>query len=277
MSEAVAFQGEHGAWGEAALFQHFGEQVTARPVPTFENVFEAVAAGEVRAGVVPIENSLAGSILENYDLLLEHAALEICGEVRLPVRHCLLARPGVELGDVRHCYSHPQALAQSMPFLKQHSIEPRASYNTAVAARDVAAGDDPHAAAIAGARAAELYGLVVLAEGVQTRSDNNTRFLVIRRGEPGAEPANMASLVYTAPNIPGGLHRSLGAFAKLGLNLTKLESRPTRATPWEYYFYADIERADGALLDAAFLERLAGELDGVTEFVRVLGVYERGT
>ncbi|MFP5503125.1 MAG: prephenate dehydratase [Candidatus Sericytochromatia bacterium] len=268
----VAFQGEPGAYSEAAVLQHYGPAVEPVPCPSFDRVFEAVAHGEVDAGLVPIENSLAGSILENYDLLLAHE-LPIIGEERLSVRHCLLAKPGTRLEDVRVAYSHPQALAQSMPFLKAHGIEARPAYDTAGSARELASRDEPGAAAIASRRAAEIYGLEVLAEGIQTRQDNTTRFFAIALERPADLPREKASLVFSAPNVPGALYAGLGVLADHGLNMTKLESRPTKDTPWEYFFYVDLESPD---LSPELFSALNADLlaRGVT-FARVLGVYPK--
>ncbi|MDB5095918.1 MAG: putative prephenate dehydratase [Cyanobacteria bacterium RYN_339] len=263
----IAFQGEPGAYSEAALQARFGD-AGRLPCASFDQVFAAVAEGRAEAGVVPIENSLAGSILENYDLLLAHD-LTIVGEIRLPVRHCLLGKPGMRLADVKRAYSHPQALAQSLPYLKAHGIEPVAANDTAGAARALAERDEPGAAAIASLRAGALYGLDILAEGIQTRQDNTTRFFVIQLDRPADLAREKASLVFAAPNSPGALYDCLGRFARRGLNLTKIESRPTRDTPWEYYFYVDFEGD----LEPTALQALLDELRPSMAFVRLLGVY----
>lgn len=270
MGIKVAFQGERGAYSEAALIGHFGPEAEPVACPSFDRLFQAVADGTAEAGMVPIENSLAGSVLENYDLLLGHA-LPIVGEATLKVRHCLLAKPGTRLEDVKVCYSHPQALAQSMPFLKAHGIEARPVYDTAGSAKELSQRDEPGAAAIASARAAEIYGLVVLAEGIQTREDNTTRFFVIRREVPAGLPREKASLVFAAANQPGSLYHCLGVFLAHGLNLTKIESRPTLNRPWEYYFYLDFEGA----LTPEVVEVVMAELKPHMSFLRLLGVYPR--
>lgn len=270
----VAFQGEPGAYSEAATLVFFGDGIETVPCPSFEQVFAAVDGGTVDAGVIPIENSLAGSILDNYDLLLEHR-LPITGEVGLNVRHCLLGKPGTRLEDVKVAYSHPQALAQSMPFLKAHGIEARAAYDTAGSARELSRRDEPGAAAIASARAGAIYGLTVLAEGIQTRQDNTTRFFVIRRERPADLPAEKATLVFAAPNTPGSLYRVLGSFERRGLDLTRIESRPTRDTPWEYHFYVDVAAAPGQALPAEVMADLVAELGQSLPFLRVLGTYPR--
>lgn len=270
MSRSIAFQGEPGAYSEAAALAHFGPEARPRPCATFEAVFKAVREGSADAGVVPIENSLASSILENYDLLLEHD-LPIIGEVRLGIRHCLLARPGTRLEDVRWCYSHPQALAQCAPFLKEHGIEARVAHDTAGSARMLSERDEPGAAAIASAHAARRYGLAVVVPDIQTRQDNTTRFFVIARERPEGLASQKASLVFATSNRPGALHACLGAFADSGLNLTKLESRPTRDTPWEYHFYLDFE---GDAYGPAGLQALA-DLQGHVRYQRLLGAYPK--
>ncbi|HEY9854741.1 MAG TPA: prephenate dehydratase [Stenomitos sp.] len=270
MTRSVAFQGEPGAYSEAALLAHFGPTARPLPCPSFEQVFSRVSTGEADAGILPIENSLAGSILENYDLLLEHD-LPIIGEVRLNVRHSLMAAPGTPLAAIRWCYSHPQALAQCAPWLKAHGIEPRVAHDTAGAARLLAERPEPNAGAIASAHAAGLYGLQVLADGIQSRPDNTTRFFVVARTRPDALSSEKASLVFATANRPGALHACLGAFADAGLNLTKLESRPTRATPWEYHFYLDFEGDAGSPPGQRALEALQAH----ARFVRLLGAYPR--
>jgi prephenate dehydratase len=264
---AIAFQGELGAYSEAALQRRFGD-AERLPCASFEALFLAVVSERATAGVVPIENSLAGSVLENYDLLLAHH-LTIIGEVLLPVRHCLLARPGTRLADVRRAYSHPQALAQSLPFLRSHGIEAVAAYDTAGAARELAGRNEVGAAAVASARAADIYGLEILAEGIQSRLDNTTRFFVVARRRPTGLPAQKASLVFAAPNAPGSLYACLGHFAARGLDLTKIESRPTRDTPWEYHFYVDVVGD----LSQERLDDLLMALKASAEDVRLLGAY----
>lgn len=270
----VGFQGEPGAFGEAALRAHFGDRADARAYPTFEAVFEAVATGEVERGVVPIENSLGGSILENYDLLLAHD-LTIAGEVVLAVHHHLLAAPGTRLEDVTHACSHPQALAQCAPFLKRHGIRPCAATNTAAAARELSERPEPGAAAIASREAAARYGLAILAEDIQTRSDNRTRFFVLARAHPVELPSEKVSLVFTTTNRPGSLYASLAAFAARNLNLTKLESRPTGGTPWEYHFYVDFEAPESGPIAPEALRSLLKELAENLTSVRLLGAYPR--
>lgn len=277
MTQRIAFQGEAGAFGEDALRHRFGDDVEACAAGTFDDVFAAVEAGHADAGVVPIENSLHGSVLEVYDLLLQHSVV-IVSEVAIPIRHCLLGLSGVQMAELRTAHSHPQALAQCAPFLRRHGLRPHASYNTAGAARDVAATGDRQASAIASERAAGLYGLEVLARDLQEATANTTRFVVLDR--PGGtldHGGDKATLVFTTTNMPGALHAALGALAEAKVNLTRLESRPTRDTPWEYHFYLECGRADGAQILPEFLASVVEALDDATEFVRVLGVYPAAT
>jgi len=269
----IAFQGTAGAFGEAALVQHFGEDAPRTALPSFGAVVAAVAAGDVEAGVVPIQNSLHGSVLETYDALLASDGVHVVGEVRLAVRHCLLAAPGTRLEEITHARSHPQALAQCAEFLAQHGILPVAATNTAVAARDVAAlGAGSAHAAIASERAGALHGLEVLATDIQTRSDNTTRFFVLG-GHPADGPANKASLVFTTRNEPGALLACLEAIAEAGFNLMKLESRPAGDAMWEYAFATDVEMADRSELSVVTLDALVASLGERATSVRLLGRY----
>ena len=271
----VAFQGEPGAYSEAAVLAQYGSAALPLACPTFEALFAAVEAGQADCGMAPVENSLAGTVRESWDLLVAHH-LPIVGEVLLPVRHCLLARHGTRLADVRRAYSHPQALAQSAPFLVAHGIAPVPAYDTAGAARELAGRDEPGAAAIASARAAANYDLAVLADGIQARDDNTTRFYVIAREAPPDLPAEKATLVFGAAHRPGGLAAALASFATHGLNLLFIESRPTRETPWQYRFHVDLD-AGGAPITRERLAALVADLGGEAVGARVLGVYPRAS
>lgn len=269
----IAFQGSAGAFGEAALVQHFGEDAPRVALASFGDVVGAVAAGDADAGVVPIENSLHGSVLETYDALLASEGVHVVGEVRLAVRHSLLAFPGTRLDEITHAHSHPQALAQCADFLAEHGIAAVAATNTAVAARDVAElGEGSHRAAIASERAGVLHGLVTLASDIQARSDNTTRFFVLG-AQPVAGSANKASLVFTTRNEPGALLACLEAIAAVGLNLTKLESRPSGDALWEYAFAIDVEMPDHGELDRATVDALIASLAERATSVRLLGRY----
>jgi prephenate dehydratase len=277
----VAFAGEPGAFAEEAVLAFFTDP---EPVPmgSFPEVFEAVRGGRAVAGVVPVESSLLGTIRENLDLLYE-SGLPIVGEVSVPVRLALLALPGEQIESIERVYSISAALAQADAFLRTRSWTVQTTYNTAGAARLIAERGERAAAAVASARVAPIYGLEVLADGIQTGSDNRTRFAVIGRdplpagiARPGAVagPAK-TTLVFAVRNEPGSLFRSLGAFARRGLNLSRLESRPwtSRGARWEYLFWVDLDADPVEPEVAAALEDLRAE----TELVRVLGTYPRAT
>jgi len=275
----VAFQGEPGAFSEEAALAFFGEAAVARPAPTWRAVFEAVATGEDDAGVIAIESSLAGSIRETYDLLLEFydRGVRIVGEVSIPVRLALVALPGQSLDWIERVYSHAQALAQADAFLRSRDWQVMTTYNTAGAARMIADGRERRAAAIASPRVAGLYGLEVLADNVQSGDENRTRFAVLGLGDsPVATRAHdpgplKTTLVFAVRNVPGSLHRCLGAFATRGVNLSRLESRPARTARWEYDFWVDIDADAADPTCAAAIDDLRAE----AQMVRILGSYPR--
>ena len=265
--EIVAYQGEPGAYSEQGAVALFPE-TEHRPLPSIRTVFEAVEVGRARFGLVPMDNSQAGSINETYDLFLRHG-LHLVGETVVRVDHCLLALPGSALDDLEEVVSHPQAIAQCEEFLNALEVTVRAEYNTAGAAKQIADKRLERTAAIASQRAAELYGLEVLAERIQTYPDNYTRFGVLSRDSaPLAEP-DRSSLVFGVGHVPGSLYRCLGSFAERHLNLTKLESRPRAGRPWEYVFYADVQ-APSHLPE--MVDALA-ELSRHATFTRLLGTY----
>jgi len=265
----VAYQGEPGAFSETAVLALFP---SADPVPrhAFRDVFRAVEEGAVDYGMMPIENSQAGSINDTYDLLARGTA-RIVGEVIVPVRHSLMALPGTGLGDVRRVISHPQALAQCQEYLERLGVEVLAVHDTAGAARLVAEERRESEAAIAAERAAAVYGLDVLASEIEDDPQNQTRFVAVSTaGEPVGEPTK-TSLLFEVRSIPGALYRCLGPFAERNLNLSKLESRPLRGRPWEYRFYLDVDTGDR---DEGFV----AALDALREFtasLHVLGSYPR--
>jgi prephenate dehydratase len=263
----VAYQGEPGAYGEegARGLLPDAEHV---PVPSIRKVFEAVEVGRVDYGLVPMDNSQAGSITETYDFFLKHG-LHLVGETVVRVDHCLLALAGSTLDDLEEVISHPQAIAQSEEFLNALGVRVRAEYNTAGAAKRIADEGLHGTAAIASRRAAELYGLEVLAERIQTYPDNHTRFgALARHPSPLARP-DKCSLVFGVGHLPGSLYRCLGAFAERHLNLEKLESRPRPGRPWEYLFYADVEAA----ADRPEMVEALAELSEHATFTRILGSY----
>lgn len=271
----VAYAGEPGAFAEDAAIAAFGA-AGRMPVGSFRDVFRAVTDGTADAGLVPIENLLNGTVRENFDLLLEHD-LVIVGEVVVPVRLCLAALPGQQLDDIRRVYSHIQALGQAEVFLRSRPWTTLTTYNTAGAGKIIRDAVEREAAAVLSPRAAALFGLEVLAEDIQGDADNRTRFLVIARpgaaaGEPAGGPgARRTTLAFAVRNEPGTLLRALSAFASRGVNLSSLESRPSRTAAWEYVFWADLD-ADAA--DPACAAALDDLRDAAT-MVRILGSYPR--
>jgi prephenate dehydratase len=263
----IAFQGEHGAYGEEALRALHGPGVESVPVLTFRAVFESVAEGRVHGGVVPVESTLGGPVAENVDLLLEHD-LQITGELSLRIRHCLLAPAGRTVDGIERVMSHPQALAQCAGYLRRRGLLPVPETNTAIAARRVAEEAPPRTAAIASRMAAELYGLAVLDVGVEDSPDNHTRFVTLGPPPERAWTRRKTALAFTVENAPGALYRVLSAFSSRGLNVARLESRPQRRA-WEYVWCMDV---DGALEDPRVREAVdAAQAACIT--LRVLGSY----
>jgi prephenate dehydratase len=265
--DVVAYQGEAGAYGEEGALALFPD-ADHRPLPSIRTVFEAVEVGRAACGLVPMDNSQAGSINETYDLFLRHG-LHLVGETVVRVDHALIALTGSTIDELREVVSHPQAIAQCEEFLSALEVNVRAEYNTAGAAKRIAEEGLERTAAIASRRAAELYGLEVLAERIQTYPDNYTRFGALSRSPTPLGDPDKSSLVFGVGHVAGSLYRCLGAFAERHLNLTKLESRPRPGRPWEYVFYADVEApADRPEM----VEALAAVSEHAT-FTRLLGTY----
>lgn len=270
----VAFPGEPGAFSEEAIVRLWNG-VVAEPVPTRSpaDVAAAVTRGDVDAGILPVENTVAGSVVASYDVLAANEALHAVAEVVLPIRQLLLAATGATLGSIEIVESHPVALAQCARFLDRHpNYRTRVAPDTASAAQSVAEARSPHRAAIASQSAAQRYGLVVLAEDVQDRPDNQTRFLAVRTSPATLEPGRPArtSLVFTTRNEPGALLRALTPIAERDLSLSKLESRPT-GEPWTYRFFADFDHAAGDPRRDDVLTALRA----ATLTLRVIGTYQR--
>jgi prephenate dehydratase len=271
MSDAamkVAYQGEPGAYSERAVGVLF-PNATQLPCETIRLTFSRVTSGEADFGVVPVENSQAGSVNESYDLLLRSSLVQVVGEVVIRVDHALLAPSGARLERVQRAYSHWQALAQCEEFLTTHHIDPVPVHDTAGGARMVAERGRTDEAAIASVEAGAKLGLAVLAEHIQTHPDNLTKFGVIGTRDAGLGPANKTSLVMAGDDRPGSLFRALQPLADHGVNLTKLESRPRRGAPFEYVFYIDLDGStdDPNVAEALDLVRLH------TSMLKVLGSY----
>ena len=269
----VAFQGEPGAYSEAAVLEYFPQRVEAMGKSRFEHVFEAVENETVDYGFIPIENSLAGSIHRNYDLLREHE-LFIIGETRLRIRHCLISAPGVQKEQIQKVISHPQALDQCRGYLHRwQGVAVEQVYDTAGAVKQLAENHDQTTAAIASKRAAELYGMRILAEGIEDDAANFTRFLVLATQpvDPGSNAKT--SIVVSLINQPGSLFKALSVFALRDIDLTKLESRPLIGQPGEYLFYIDFV---GSTTDKN-VTRALNHLEEYATMLRVLGSYPRGS
>jgi prephenate dehydratase len=269
----IVYAGEPGAFAEDAVLAAFGD-VTRIPAASFRAVFDAVTAGDAAAGVVPIENVIHGTVRENYDLLVEYA-LTIHGEVMVPVRLCLAALAGQRLDEIERVYSHIQALGQAEGFLRSRSWQLLSTYNTAGAGKAIADAGERGAAAVLSPRAAALFGLEVLADDIGDLPDNRTRFLVLAPAEAELPPLldaparRRTTLVVAVRNEPGTLLKVLAVIAAHGLNMRKLESRPSRERAWEYVFWIDL---DGDVADPAMTAAL-DEVRGVTTMTRILGSY----
>jgi prephenate dehydratase len=270
-SLVVAIQGERGAFSHEAVLDLLGPETAVLPRPSFDALFDAVKDGTADRALVPIENSLAGSIHENYDRLRSRP-FHIVGETQLRIRHCLVGRPGATIEDLRQVASHPVALAQCRDFFARHPhVEAVAAYDTAGSVMALLRDGPLTRGAIASRLAAQTYGGQILLEEIEDDPQNYTRFLLLAR-EPGPPPGAGAktTVVFTLQNAPGALHRALGAFAARGLDLAKIESRPLRGRPWEYVFYLDVLGDPAGELAAALedLRALSGEF-------RLLGSYPR--
>lgn len=265
----VAFQGERGAFSEEAAVKLLGNDITLVPQPTFEATFAAVADDLADYILTPIENTLAGSVHRAYDLLLD-SELSIIGEVVIPISLHLIALPGASLNELRAVESHPMALAQCERFFSAHPwIEKVAAEDTAGSVREMMRRGDLARAAIASARAAEIYGGTVLREHLEDDSENYTRFLLLSDLVSTAATRNKLSLVFQLPDVPGSLYQALEPFARRGLNLMKIESRPLHGRPWEYRFYLDLRATPG---DPGVSEAVS-ELERLAVNLRILGSY----
>jgi prephenate dehydratase len=268
----VAFQGVHGAYSEEALRLYFGDGVDTLPCPLLKDVFIAVEAGRATFGIVPVENSVAGTVASAYELLMEHD-LRVQGEVVLHVHHCLIAPAGTALADIKVARSHPQALSQCEEFLARREIRALAHYDTAGSALDLSQDPQVGMAAVASALAAKLYGLSVIEHSIEDEPHNYTRMFIVGTGDPTPAEKNKTSLVFAMRDRPGALYDALGEFAKRGINLTKIESKPRRNKPWQYYFFVELEgHFQEPLIEAALASLLRS-----AAILKVLGSYPIGS
>ena len=266
----VAFQGEIGAYSEEAAFNFFGPSVKAEPCESVDDVFRIVEQRKVPFGIVPIENSLEGSISRVYDLLL-NSTVRVSGEMGLRVIHCLIANPGARVDLIRKVYSHPQALGQCQAFLRRLNCELIPSYDTAGSVKMVKEMGIADGAAIAGARAAAIYDMEIVAHEIEDNPNNFTGFFILSRQDSPPSGNDKTSIVFSVKHRPGALYQVLKELATRNINLTKLESRPTRQKPWDYNFYLDFE---GHCEDKASQEALE-YLKETSLFVKVLGSYPK--
>ena len=266
----VAFQGEIGAYSEEAAFRFFGTSTQTKPCESLEDVFKAVEEGEAQFGIVPIENSLEGSISRAYDLLLD-STLRVCGEAELRVSHCLIANPGARLDLIKKVYSHPQALGQCQAFLKHLDGELIPTYDTAGSVKMIKEKGITDGGAIASERAAEIYGMKVIAKEIEDNPNNFTRFFILSKQDSPPSGNDKTSIVFSVRHRPGALFEFLRELAARKINLTKIESRPTRQKPWEYNFYLDFEGHGEDKAPKEALEKLRDS----SVFVKVLGSYPK--
>jgi len=268
----VAFQGEIGAYSEEAAFRFFGNSIQVKPYEKLDDVFKVVEEGKAQFGIVPIENSLEGSISRTYDLLLD-SSLRVCGETELRVIHCLIANPEVTLDSIKKVYSHPQALGQCQAFLRHLNLEIIPTYDTAGSAKMIKEMGITDGAAIASTRAAEIYSMKILARDIADNPNNFTRFFILAKEDSPPTGSDKTSIVFSVKHRPGALYEFLKELAVRKINLTKIESRPTRQKPWEYNFYLDFE---GHREDKIAREALE-QLEQSALFLKVLGSYPKAS
>ncbi len=268
----VAFQGESGAYSEKAIQQFFGGSSESIPCETFADVFCRVERGSAEYGMIPVENSIAGSVNQSYELLMEHD-LRIYAEVIFSVHHMLLGTTGATIESLVSVRSHPQALSQCRHYIQKRNIRPQATSDTASSAHDLAAHPDPTVGVIASRDAAQLSGLEILDRNIEDFPQNYTRFFVLSTEDPERAPRNKTSIIFTTPHHPGALYECLGEFAVRHISLSKLESRPRASRPWQYVFYLDFE---GHCQDPECEAAISGLLRR-SSFVKLLGSYPAAT
>lgn len=270
MANTVSIQGFEGSFHQIAARQFFGKNIGILPCATFREVVESTKTGETDASVMAIENSIAGSILPNYNLL-HKSNLSIIGEVYLPIKQHLLVNPGVKLEDIKEVHSHPIAILQCMEFLTKHNWKLVETEDTALSAKHIHQRKSKHIAGVAGKLAAELFDLEIAAENIHTEKNNYTRFLILQKKAVEVANADKASLSFHTDHSRGSLARVLTRIAEGGINLSKLQSFPIPSNAWRYNFHADLEFES---LDQ--FQTVMKELLPVTEAIKVYGVYKNG-
>lgn len=269
MSEPVTFQGERGAYSEMAALQYF-PNAKVLPKKSFQDVFDSIETCEANYAVVPIENSIEGSINETYDLLLQ-TKTTVTGEIYQRVRHCLIVNKGTTLDELVAVYSHPQAIAQCRNYLQLKRLDSVPTYDTAGAVKMIKEKIIMNAAAIASRRAAEIYDMAVLEEGIEDRKNNFTRFLVLSKTKTEPTGHDRTSIIFSVKHLPGALVGILKEFSSREINLTRIESRPTKETPWEYNFYVDFE----GHCDDETIKKALQSIKNKTAFFKILGSYKK--
>ena len=265
----VAFQGEHGAYSETAATKFFPDSKLI-PMRLFQDIFEALRSDSIDCAVVPIENSIEGSVNEIYDLLLD-ADKKITGEIFLKVNHCLIAVPNST--TITKVLSHPQALAQCRNYIKKNNLDPIPTYDTAGSVRLIKEKKILDTAAIASKNAAEFYNMKILDHNIEDRENNFTRFLVLSDNQTAPSKADRTSMIFGLQHTPGSLYSVMQEFDRNKINLTKIESRPTKEKPWEYNFYVDFE----GHIEEDNVKKAVNNIEKKCTFVKILGSYQRGT
>lgn len=270
----VAYCGKPGCNAEAAAIGYFKETAETFPVDSFPEIFQKVMDGNVDYGMVPIENSLGGSVYQNYDNFRKYPDVYISGAIAIKISYCLLAVRGAKIEDIKKVYSHPQALLQTSTFLGKHrNWQQIEAYNTSGAALFVSETASRENAAVASEINAGIYNLDILARGIEDDPNNYTRFVVITKERKTVDDAHMASFMFKAKHEPGSLYKILGVLNDFGTNLTRLESRPIPGRPWEYQFYADVDLKNVSGKPDEYVEKIIEKLKEKAEEVRLLGVY----
>lgn len=270
LQNKIAFQGERGAFSEIAAIKFFESSINPLPCKSFEEVFKKVNNKEAKYGILPIENSYTGSITTVHDLLLKEELFAV-GEVKLKVKHCLIVKERISFKEIKKVYSHPQALAQCEEFLSKNlpSCQVIPVYDTAGSVKMIKEAEENNIAAIASSWAAELYNLKILNSGIQDNKFNYTRFLVLSP-EMNLDPKNnKTSIIFAVVNKPGALYKCLKEFAIRNIDLSRLESRPSKREPWEYIFYTDFDK--GLFEQSA--QKALEALKKCTTFIKIIGTY----